>query len=493
MFGVAMGATDARLMVDEGIKQAVLGEGEDRPRALKVTVDPTAEKLTLAETLPATSSLSEDFSAVAKVLDETTPCLVLVRLTESEEGEGEKWAMVGWTPSASPVKLRMLCASSRRTLRDEFSKLKFKEYSITERDEMTLDQFEESTRQLTDKDRNAAMTFGELEAQDVSRQIAEERATQPKQLAGLVAVQVKLLPSFEQALERLVASQVPPAAPPPADADDDMDASPSSPPPRPPPVSILGRFVGEDLDGEVLEGAALPSELKGRLPNEEPCYVLQPLRSGDGLLLISWLPEFSEVRKRMKCSTFKASLLAQVRKALGDRFVAQAEVTAEDDLEDKLADAAPTSPSAAAEEEQMAPAPTGPKPPPGGVALPGMGAANMVLPNAILVRGEKVVKKEPEVGEGYVASQPPKAPEPKTKLFDDVEMTKAEPSGPKEFLTLLELTKPEIWQARGVDAGRREEWLSDAEFLETFQTSKEDFAKLPKWKRDQKKKDKGLF
>jgi len=63
----------------------------------------------------------------------------------------------------------------------------------------------------------------------------------------------------------------------------------------------------------------------------------------------------------------------------------------------------------------------------------------------------------------------------------------------KEVLTLAQLQDKTVCEAKGVKADEREQHLSDAEFQTLFRTSKEEFAKLPKWKRDKLKKDHSLF
>jgi hypothetical protein len=45
----------------------------------------------------------------------------------------------------------------------------------------------------------------------------------------------------------------------------------------------------------------------------------------------------------------------------------------------------------------------------------------------------------------------------------------------------------------GVDKDKREDYLSDAEFLKIFGMNKADFAKLPDWKRLNMKKERKLF
>lgn len=73
------------------------------------------------------------------------------------------------------------------------------------------------------------------------------------------------------------------------------------------------------------------------------------------------------------------------------------------------------------------------------------------------------------------------------------EDTKAASPAVDGCLTLEELKNADVWKARGVDAAKREEYLSDSDFMATFGMNKADFAKMPKWKRDGRKRENGLF
>eukprot|EP00929_Paragymnodinium_shiwhaense_P066805 TRINITY_DN33557_c0_g1_i1.p1 TRINITY_DN33557_c0_g1~~TRINITY_DN33557_c0_g1_i1.p1 ORF type:complete len:577 (+),score=118.65 TRINITY_DN33557_c0_g1_i1:91-1821(+) len=59
--------------------------------------------------------------------------------------------------------------------------------------------------------------------------------------------------------------------------------------------------------------------------------------------------------------------------------------------------------------------------------------------------------------------------------------------------SLTELQDKEGCQAKGLDMARRECYLPDDVFNTTFKMSKDDFEKLPKWKRDNAKKQHNLF
>merc|ERR1740121_3174219 len=206
---------------------------------------------------------------------------------------------------------------------------------------------------LTESDRHAAMTQGEIDQEEALKQSRKEQAAAPKKLAGMVALQIQARDSFQTAVRQLVAEEG---------------------------GAVLGRLAGakgEELDGEVLDGVSRPSQLKGRLPAEEPCYVLLRLATeAKGLLLLSWLPDGAAVKAKMKCSTFKASVLSLARDLAEVDRVAQKEINDEDDLVDELA--SPPAPQSAAT-EAGAPAMPGMGGPPGGFKLPGMGGGMPAL------------------------------------------------------------------------------------------------------------------
>lgn len=500
MFGVALGATNANLTVDPTLKAAF---GDPKPRAVKVTVDPSAEQLCLAATIPETDSLELDFKAVTSVLEEGVPCLVLIRLSPGFANASEAdCALLAWTPSDSPVKLRMLCASSRATIRNEFSEFSFKEYTASEKDEVSLEQFIESTRARTEEDRHAAMTQEELDSEEVLRQVAQERASAPKMLAGLAALQVAVLPAFTSAIETLLSAQG--------------------------DVAVLAELQGESVTAEVLTGISTTSSLKGRLPSR-PSYVIlrapnEEAKPTPSFIFLSWLPDNAEVKARMKCSTFKASVVDRVRELVGSNSsISLAEVNDEDELVDGLGT---NGSSMIVDESSASPAKAPPrgyggiKPPAGAFALPGMGPGGLAVQlkkrpaseestSSTTQKADQVPpvtpSKEKEASPMSVSSKEEAssssaaAVPPAVVLADPIPTPAAAPapvseqSSDLQVFTLAELQDQQIWLAKGVISTERERYLDDATFLKLFGVNKEEFAKLPKWKRDQQKKTHGLF
>jgi len=482
-----LGGTNANLTIDDSLKTALGGDASSRPSAVKVAVDPAAERLTCPDSIPRGGAPAEVFEAAAKLLEDTVPCLLLICLEGAIDGAGvADWAMVAWTPSDSPVKLRMLCASSRRTLRDEFSDIRFQEYNATEKDEVSLAAYIESTRERTERDRHEAMTQDELDQEEVRKQIEIERASKPKMLAGMTALQVKVQPSFDESLAKLLAT---------------------------PQVTVCAKLSGasgEELVAEVIEGAATPKDLQGRFPASEPCYLVLACPPSEGettkkLVLVSWMPEDGGVKARMKASTFKASVIDRIKEISGSN-VTTAEASCEEDLDESLIQAK-SSPPAVAEHAATLPA-TGPRPPPGGFALPGLGGGGANLQAQLKARTEAR-------GGGY-SEQPAAAPQPslftqkekvEKAIFEEkahapdatpaaVPPEAAAPSAtPAEVveLTLEELQDANVWREKNIVATEKERYLPDSVFASLFGMDKEAFAKLPKWKRDNKKKEHGLF
>lgn len=339
------------LKVSDELKAAVSGAVAANVRAIKVNIQQKEETLSLGSTIPVGATMAQDWAGVGGLVEDGVPCVVLVRMKKAE-GDNEArdaadnaWVMIGWTPSDSPVKLRMLSASSRKGLKDAFgAEFAFKELPVTDHDELTYAAFQEATREMTNDERRDAMSQSERDAEDTKAEVAKELKTAPKMLAGLVSLKINSEASFTDAVKALMSG--------------DGNA-------------VIGKLVGakgEDLSGEVMAGIASPSGLKGKLADDVPCYVLLKL-SAEKLLLISWLPENSPVKPRMKMSTFKSSVISLVKELTSITTVATSEVQGEDWLTDDLGSAP------AREEEEVGAAPKKHGgPPPGAVAMPGMGA-----------------------------------------------------------------------------------------------------------------------
>jgi len=328
----AFGSANANLVVSEDLRSAVAEAVEKKTRAIKILADQKAEKLSAAGSVPESDSLAADFLAVGKELcEDGQPCLVLLRLKGSEGADGSAdgasaadagesdWALISWAPDDSPVKLRMLTASSKKTVTKEFKDLSFREYNATERDEVTLEEYLKATKKLSGAERRAAMSPEERGIEDVKIAQETERKTltsNPMKLAGLTSIKIKAQPSFRESLDSLF--------------EEGCTLNRAM-------VCLLAGKTSEEVDGEILDDIDAPSSLKGLLPVELPAWVvLRP--SEDKVLFICWLPDNAPAKLKMKLSTFKGSVQNLIEAKSDDRYdVRSVELSEQDDLADDLA------------------------------------------------------------------------------------------------------------------------------------------------------------
>ncbi|XP_063598079.1 twinfilin-1-like isoform X1 [Penaeus indicus] len=89
-------------------------------RVFRITIEDGTEALQLGEYCPAEGSWEDDYDKlVVPLLREKQPCYLLYRLDTQAHG-GYQWVLISWSPDDSPVREKMLYASTKATLRMEF-------------------------------------------------------------------------------------------------------------------------------------------------------------------------------------------------------------------------------------------------------------------------------------------------------------------------------------------------------------------------------------
>ncbi|CAH2312618.1 twinfilin-2 [Pelobates cultripes] len=87
-------------------------------RLIKVVIE--EEQLMLGAHKELRLNWDQDYDAlVLPLLDETEPCYILYRL-DSQNAQGYEWLFLSWSPDNSPVRLKMLYAATRATVKKEF-------------------------------------------------------------------------------------------------------------------------------------------------------------------------------------------------------------------------------------------------------------------------------------------------------------------------------------------------------------------------------------
>mmetsp|Transcript_10869 Transcript_10869/g.24675 ORF Transcript_10869/g.24675 Transcript_10869/m.24675 type:complete len:415 (+) Transcript_10869:114-1358(+) len=114
----------------------------------------------------------------------------------------------------------------------------------------------------------------------------------------------------------------------------------------------------------------------------------------------------------------------------------------------------------------------------------------MPEPKAGLVQQEPKVELAAAPGSGAAATEEEEGQKPKAT---ESQKTSSEATTAGGTLSLEVLQNHDLWKAHDVDPVRREDWLSDEDFVKVFDMPRPDFQALPKWKRDSKKKAAKLF
>lgn len=91
---------------------------DGRIRAFKVAIKD--EQLILDEAVETSSTWEDDYdSSLLKLAEERQPAYLFFRL-DSKNDTGYEWILISWSPDNSPVRQKMLYASTKATLKKEF-------------------------------------------------------------------------------------------------------------------------------------------------------------------------------------------------------------------------------------------------------------------------------------------------------------------------------------------------------------------------------------
>ncbi|XP_045534311.1 twinfilin [Papilio machaon] len=106
-------------------------------RVLKVSID--NEQLILSKYQQVKGSWEHDFDKyVPSLVVDDLPCYILYRF-DSTNSVGHEWLLLSWSPDSAPVRQKMLYASTKATLKQEFGTAHIKdEMHATSKDEVSL-------------------------------------------------------------------------------------------------------------------------------------------------------------------------------------------------------------------------------------------------------------------------------------------------------------------------------------------------------------------
>ncbi|XP_059490417.1 twinfilin [Neocloeon triangulifer] len=138
---------------------------DGKVRVFKVSIE--NEELILAEHKNSKGTWEQDFDlCVPRMVQEKQPCYLLYRL-DTKTGSNFDWVLISWSPEDSPVRQKMLYASTKATLKQEFGSSQITEELFgTSKEDVTLQGFK--NHRITSK-APAPLTFREEELMELKR------------------------------------------------------------------------------------------------------------------------------------------------------------------------------------------------------------------------------------------------------------------------------------------------------------------------------------
>ncbi|XP_017305705.3 twinfilin-2b isoform X1 [Ictalurus punctatus] len=118
----------------EDLGQFLVKARQGATRVIKIVI--RSEQLVLGSYREPSQSWDQDYDpCVLPLLDSSEPCYILFRM-DTQNQQGYEWLFISWSPDQSPVRLKMVYAATRATLKKEFggSHIKDELFGTTQED-----------------------------------------------------------------------------------------------------------------------------------------------------------------------------------------------------------------------------------------------------------------------------------------------------------------------------------------------------------------------
>merc|ERR1740121_2355414 len=320
MMGMMMGGkggAPASMPVAEDLKDLIEETAKlGKVRYIKVGIDKKRPRLLLEDQVEASPDFCADFERVdwANWLQDATATIVLCKTTD------EKGTVTGATPNTFlfmvfmpegvPVRQKTGFSSALSSMKQALPDINFKEWNVSEREEVTCKDAIDLGREQTDEERRAQLSAGERAALEHQEQADALNAEYEKKRKRLVS----LHGSFEDAFLEVL--------------DEKNKAV----------IAKMISFPDQDtveLGGEVMAGAGKATDLRGKLPKDDALFVI--LREDTTLLIVHWKPEGASEDRKLKSGSIVAKLTDAIQGKAGKDFdLCMGEACVDDDLNDNL-------------------------------------------------------------------------------------------------------------------------------------------------------------
>ncbi|XP_066207317.1 toll-like receptor 9 isoform X3 [Saccopteryx leptura] len=168
-------------------------------RLIKVVIED--EQLVLGASREPAGSWDQDYDrAVLPLLDAQEPCYLLYRL-DSKNAQGFEWLFLAWSPDNSPVRLKMLYAATRATVKKEFGGGHVKDELFgTVKDDLSFAGYQ---KHLSSCAAPAPLTSAERELQQIRINEVKTEISVESKHQTLQGLAFPLQPEAQRALQQL--------------------------------------------------------------------------------------------------------------------------------------------------------------------------------------------------------------------------------------------------------------------------------------------------
>ncbi|XP_071078269.1 toll-like receptor 9 isoform X3 [Desmodus rotundus] len=168
-------------------------------RLIKVVIED--EQLVLGASREPVGSWDQDYDrAVLPLLDAQQPCYLLYRL-DSKNAQGFEWLFLAWSPDNSPVRLKMLYAATRATVKKEFGGGHVKDELFgTVKDDLSFAGYQ---KHLSSCAAPAPLTSAERELQQIRINEVKTEISVESKHQTLQGLAFPLQPEAQRALQQL--------------------------------------------------------------------------------------------------------------------------------------------------------------------------------------------------------------------------------------------------------------------------------------------------
>ncbi|XP_013913763.1 PREDICTED: twinfilin-2 [Thamnophis sirtalis] len=168
-------------------------------RLIKIVIED--EQLVLGASKEPSRRWDKDYdSFVLPLLDELQPCYILYRL-DTQNAQGYEWLFISWSPDNSPVRLKMLYAATRATVKKEFGGGHIKDELFgTAKEDISLSGYQ---KHVSSSSAPAPLTAAEQELQQIRINEVKTEISVESKHQTLQGLAFPLQPDAQQAIQLL--------------------------------------------------------------------------------------------------------------------------------------------------------------------------------------------------------------------------------------------------------------------------------------------------